>query len=268
LGGASCRASACDHRQRLPTDSRLGARSFMRILVVSFFPAFTPPRSGGEQRLYYLYYHLSRYFDITLLAPTYSTAPLEVGTHAPTFQEHRGPKDEVFDRLHQELDAAEIGPECSGYVVSLAGGTDTAFGRRFQTLVEKHDVVIHESPFTLPYDRTLGEDAKPRIANTYNVESRLAAHMLQGEAGRKAVEFIRFLEQSMLSTSSLVFATCEEERQIFVRDFGVDPARMGIAPNGFEPVASDAEDAPRSGTLRGDSTPYAVFMGSQHPPHV
>src|SRR5713101_7957761 len=126
----------------------------MRILVVNFFPAFHPPRSGGEQRYYYLYHHLSRHFDITLLSPTYSPYPPEVVNHSPTIRAHRVPKDQILDRLHGKLDAEGIGPECSAYVVALAAGTDTAFGRRFQELVEHHDVVVHESPFTLPYDRT------------------------------------------------------------------------------------------------------------------
>ena len=238
----------------------------MRILVVNFFPAFHPPRSGGEQRYYYLYLHLSRHFDITLLSPTYSTFPPEVVTYSPTFREHRVPKDQIFDRLHGKLDAEGIGPECSAYVVALAAGTDTAFGRRFQELVGHHDIVIHESPFTLPYDRTLGEDGKPRIYDAYNVESRLFAQMLRGEAGRKAVEFIRFLEESLAAASSLVLATCEEERHVFVTEFGVDVDRTMLAPNGFEPAV--APEAPGHEVSRNGAGPYAVFMGSAHPPNV
>ena len=236
----------------------------MRILVASFFPATYPPRSGGEQRLYYLYLHLSRYFDITLLAPNWSHLPTEVVTHGPSFREHRVPKDEVYDRLHWKLDAEHIGPECSAYVVSLAAGNETGYGRRFEALVGEHDLIIHESPFTLPYDRTLGDDGKPRIANTHNVESRLAAQMLQGDAGRKGVAFIRFLEETLIAVSSLVLATSEEERLTFVREFGVDPRRTALAPNGFEPSEVAAGPAASARAAQ----PYTVFMGSAHPPNV
>jgi glycosyltransferase involved in cell wall biosynthesis len=239
----------------------------MRILVVNFFPAFYPPRSGGEQRYYYLYHHLSASFDVTLLSPTYSHHPPEVVAYSPTFREHRVPKDPVFDHLHWKLDAAGIGPECSAYVVAIAGGTDTAFGRRFRELVEHHDVVIHESPFTLPYDHTFGVDGKPRIYDAYNVESRLAAQILRGEAGAKAVAFIRFLEESLVGTSSLVLATCEEERRLFINDFGADATRTLLVPNGFEPsiAGSPCDVSPQAGD--GDA-PYVVFMGSAHPPNV
>src|SRR5439155_4640857 len=106
-----------------------------------------------------------------------------------------------------------------------------------QDLVVHHDVVIHESPFTLPYDRTFGEDGKPRVYNSYNVEYRLAAQILRGPAGRQGTEFIRFLEASLAGAASLVMATCEDERQAFVDVFGVAPERTLVAPNGFEPAA-------------------------------
>ncbi|MBA3777435.1 MAG: glycosyl transferase group 1, partial [Betaproteobacteria bacterium] len=181
----------------------------MRILVANFFPAFHPPRSGGEQRYYYLYHYLSRHYDITLLSPTYSNHTFEVVTFSPTFREHRVPKDEVFDQLHWKLGVEGIGPECSGYVVSLAAAVETQFSCRFDALVSDADLIIHESPFTLPYDRTLGIDGKARIYNAYNVEHRLAAHILRGETGRNAVEFIRFLEQSLAGFATVLFATCE-----------------------------------------------------------
>jgi glycosyltransferase involved in cell wall biosynthesis len=239
----------------------------MRILVASFFPAFYPPRSGGEQRLYYLYSHLSGHFDVTLLSPTYSTHVSEIVTHSATFREHRVPKDPVCDQLHRKLSESGIGPECSAYVVALAGGIETEFGRRFQALVRDHDLIIHESPFTLPYDLTASVDGKPRIYNSYNVESLLAAEMLRGEAGRKATDFIRFLEQSMVADSSLVFATCEDERQVFVAEFGIDPKCTALAPNGFEPPATEATES-LAWTVFDVSTPYALFMGSAHPPNI
>src|SRR5450755_4775991 len=240
----------------------------MRILVANFFPAFHPPRSGGEQRYYYLYHYLSRNFDVTLLSPTYSKHALEVVTFSPTFREHRVPKDQVFDRLHWKLGTEGIGPECSAYVVSLAAGTDTQYGRSFDALVSDADLVIHESPFTFPYDRSVGTDGKPRIYNAYNVEHRLASQLLRGRAGQKAVEFIRLLEQSLVNASSFVFATCEEERSLFVSDFGVDSERVALIPNGFEPTAADsaAIALPPLGNV--DGKPYTIFMGSAHPPNV
>jgi len=238
----------------------------MRILAANFFPAFHPPGSGGEQRYYYLYHYLSRSFDVTLISPTYSNHAFEVVQFSTTFREHRVPKDQIFDRLHWKLGVDEIGPECSAYVVALAAAADTDFGRRFEALAGDADVIVHESPFTFPYDHAARSDGKPRIYNAYNVEHRLAAQILKGPRAEKAVEFIRFIEQSLVSTASLVLATSEDEKALFVSDFGADPDCVVLVRNGFEPAGDDAAASPK--VERNDGAPYTIFMGSAHPPNV
>ncbi|HVE49806.1 MAG TPA: glycosyltransferase, partial [Casimicrobiaceae bacterium] len=235
----------------------------MRILALNFFPAFHPPRSGGEQRYYYFYRHLSEWYDVTLLSPTYSGALAETVEHSTTFREHRIPKDAHFDRLHWTLGSLGIGPECSGYVVALAGALSTAFGRMLDRLVREVDVVVHESPFTLPYDRSIATDGKPRIYNAYNIEHRLAAQFFQGEAGRKAIDFIRFLEHQLVHQSRHLLATSADEAAQFVSDFALDIGKISLAPNGFEPNFETCEQD--ASAERGHD---AVFMGSAHPPNV
>ena len=236
-----------------------------RILVANFFPAFTPPSSGGEQRYYYLYFYLSAHFDITLLSPTYSNHEYELVEHSPTFREHRVPKDTIFDQLHWELHKKEIGPECSALVVALAAGHDTKYQHHFEKLVCNADLVVHESPFTLPFDKTLSTDGKPRIYNSYNVEFKLAKQIFQGELIKSASDFIRFLEHDLVTSAALVLATCEEEAQEFVTEFHLDPSKIGLAPNGFEPPAPSQSTtaAPELGKKT-----FAIFMGSAHPPNI
>ena len=41
------------------------------ILALSFHPAFTPPKSGGEERLFYILDGLSKYYDVTLISFTH-----------------------------------------------------------------------------------------------------------------------------------------------------------------------------------------------------
>jgi glycosyltransferase involved in cell wall biosynthesis len=234
----------------------------VRILVANFFPAFHPPRSGGEQRYYGLYRHVAERHDVTLLSPTYSTQPFEEVRFGPAFRELRIPKAPVFDRLHAELDGQGIGPECSGYVVALAAGVEDAFGKRFIDEVVNADVVVHESPFTLPYDRTFASDGKPRIYNAYNVEHRLARGMLRGTAGAKAADFIADLECALVTHAARVFATSAEDRDLLAADFGVPRERILLVPNGFEPTVPQSSD-------RGSREERRVFfIGSAHPPNA
>ena len=234
----------------------------MRILVANFFPAFQPPTSGGEQRYYGLYHHLAARHDVTLLSPTYSNRTFEEVRFAPSFRELRVPKDPVFDRLHGELDAQGIGPECSGYVVALAAGVEHAFGQRFLDEAAKADVIVHESPFTLPYDRSFGCDGKPRIYNAYNVEHRLARAMLRGPAGARAADFIADLERALVTHAACVFATSEDDRDLLAADFAIPRERIVLVPNGFEPAPDGALEAMRREPRQ------VLFIGSAHPPNI
>jgi FkbM family methyltransferase len=238
----------------------------MRLFVASFFPAFFPPSSGGEQRLYHLYRHLSRWHDVTLFSANYSDRSEEFVEHSPSFREYRVPKPRAADGLHWDLYHAGIGDECSAYVVALSSGLDSALRTRFQQLVRYADVVVHESPFTFPLDEGAYADGKPRVYCAYNVEHRLAAQILEGGAGQAAASFIRFLEGLLVDRADLVLAACEEDRIAFASDFGCVSARIGIVPNGFEPRR--AGDAAPGAPAPGVCDRFAAFLGSSHPPNV
>src|SRR5262249_40430857 len=95
-------------------------QSMRKLLVLNFFPALTPPASGGECRHFYLYSRLAARFDVTLLSPGFPNQPRDLVVHSPTFREHRIPKAPVHDGLHQKLAEEGITEECSALVCSLA----------------------------------------------------------------------------------------------------------------------------------------------------
>jgi len=235
----------------------------IRLVAANFFPAFHPPSSGGEQRYFHLYQALSEKFDVTLISTTYPDREEEVIEHSPTFREHRVPKSPFADPIHWELEKRGIGPECSGYAVALAGAFDGEFGERFRALAATADVVIHESPFTVPYDHHLGRDGIPRIYNSYNVEADLARQMLRGDAGAEAADFIEDLERHLLEHSAIVFATSADDRDTFVHRYGVDACKIYLAPNGFDEAA-----VPPVPSERVQNSSSVVFLGSNHPPNV
>jgi len=93
-----------------------------KILVLNFFPAFTPPSSGGELRYFNLYEKLSHYFDITLLSPTYSDSNIEVFEHSTTYREYRIPKEGVHDQIHWKLEQESFSPEFSALTCAYSAG--------------------------------------------------------------------------------------------------------------------------------------------------
>lgn len=240
-----------------------------KLLVVNFFPAFFPPSSGGEQRYYYLYFYLSNFFDITLLSPTHPEHTYEVVEFNARFREHRVPKELIHIQLHQEMNLLNIGPECSGLVVALAGGSPNKFHDVFLDLSDKADLIIHECPFTLPYDLNFSQHNKPRIYNSYNVEYLLMNQIFQGPSKDSLLKFIKSLESDLLQIAQLTFATSEEEKLSFCDIYRCNPSQIYLAPNGFEPDKIDSYSIPQE--INSDyisNKPIIIFMGSGHPPNI
>src|SRR5262249_9522628 len=80
-----------------------------------------------------------------------------------------------------------------------------------------------------------------------------------------AVELIRFLEQALVDAATLVLATCDEERRVFVEEYGAALERTALAPNGFEPTTRGTADG---AVARAGAAPVPVFVGGATPPHV
>nr|WP_165583172.1 glycosyltransferase [Dyella soli] len=228
--------------------------------MINFFPAFTPPSSGGEQRYFYLYKHLSKSFDITLVSATFPNASLETITHSDCFREIRVPKPAEADQIHWQLSSEGIGPECSALAVALAYPFDTQMSRVISEHAVGVDFIIHESPFTVPYDRGMGSDGIPRIYNAYNVEYQLARQIFKGDIGVRATEFVKFLETELIAHCEALLAISDEEADTFEREFGFEASKIFRAPNGFEPNDQDVSYV--------RSRNEVLFLGSVHPPNV
>ena len=91
-----------------------------RVLILSFFPAFAPPASGGELRLAQRTDRLARAFAVHLIAPTHPEGPSEVIRHPAGHVETRIAKSRRYVRWHQVLGRIAGFGECSGLVCSLA----------------------------------------------------------------------------------------------------------------------------------------------------
>lgn len=235
-----------------------------RILVLNFFPAFVPPKSGGELRYFNFYRHLSADHDVTLLSPTYSHHREEVIRHHDHFREYRVPKEPIHDRLHALVDQDQICSECSALVCALSARYPNRYHRLYLELQPQADIIIHEFPYLLEYDLFFGLDGKPRIYNSHNFESNLVAQLWTGPNADKYQRYIRCLEGRLVRRCDAVFAVSPEERQAMASAFAVAESMIGLAPNGITP-----EDYPRRRTPTSlEDNPVACFIGTRHPPNI
>ena len=235
-----------------------------RILVLNFFPAFVPPQSGGELRYFNMYLNLSKYFDVTLLSPTYREHKFEVIYHSETFREYRVPKEEIHDKLHMEIGAEHICDEISALVCSLSAGYFNQYHKLYQELYPNSDIIIHEFPYMLDYDLFFGLDSKLRIYNSHNFESDLVRQMWKGPNADKYLMRILEAEKKLVQNCDLVFATSEEEKVKFIDLLGGSEEKIKLAPNG---ISIELYDTLRI-NKKENSTKKAFFIGSGHPPNV
>ena len=233
-----------------------------KILVLSFFPAFVPPRSGGELRLFHIYRELTRYYRVALLSSTFHGVPEERVLHGRGFVERRVPKCDRFHAEWQRLEAFASGGDMSAVSVASAGQFGTPMHRAYLEEYVDADIVIHDSPFTVPYDLFIGLDSKPRVYNSYNCESVLSRQLHPDPRSAPLHEIVDRCERSLVRHADLVTYCAEPDLRAFESLLGTPMPRTLELPNGLVPRPV------REPSSTNGPRPRAVFVGSAHRPNV
>jgi glycosyltransferase involved in cell wall biosynthesis len=231
------------------------------LLVFSFFPAFAPPSSGGEVRLFHFYCELSRHFNITLLSSAQLSGDLEEVWHTNNFVEIRVPKDNNFATQWQRLSPSAGDGDLSGPSIAAAGKYLTDLHNAYLAAYSNIDLIIHESPFTLYYDLFRGLDDKPRIYNSYNCEYELYKKLHASSASGDIAALVQEVEKELLLSADLVTYCGEDDLKSFEAITCRPLTKTLFSPNGMISKA-----APRLKEQR--KLKNVVFIGSGHLPNV
>jgi glycosyltransferase involved in cell wall biosynthesis len=235
------------------------------VLALSFHPAFVPPKSGGELRLFNIYNHLSTKHKVTLISFTYPNTQnkVEYIQHGRNFKEIRIPKTWISKTLHYLVNKLSDIKECSAIITSL----ESRFNQNFRTLVENEiresDAVI----FISPYLSTIGGallSKKIIIYEAYNLEHELMESSLKSSwIGTIFLAYLYHLEKKLSEESRIIIAVSEENKDKFHKYYGIDPLKIRVSPNGVNP--EDYDDLTNRITK---SHPIGLFLGSFHPPNI
>lgn len=231
-----------------------------KILVLNHFPTVSPPTSGGTLRYFHLYHKLSEYYDITLLSQS-SRQQLQIIEFSPTFREYQVGKDSLHNWIRTEGQAPNSYEFALIMKIKLSQHP-TLYKKYFDAIYKKSDIIIHESPYLLKYDRYLGLDGKLRIYNSHNHEYLLADQIWENKTAREFLPSIYELEKRLVEYADLVFATSTQERQSFIAMYNIDSAKVKLAPNGIIP-----EDWTRNQKAF-NTKPNAFFIGAEYPPNI
>lgn len=232
------------------------------ILVFCFFPAFNPPKSGGEVRLFHFYNELSQYYNITLLTSTHYDVPEDILWHNPTFKERRIPKDNFFMNAWGKLSPFAGNGDLSALSILESGYYPTLLHQAFLEEYSKTDIIIHDSPFTINYDLFAGIDSKIRVYNSYNCEYTLYKKLHPEPKSKPLHEMVREAEVKMLRSVDLV-GYCAQDDLTEFQEMVADELQNHIyVPNGLSPQKLTYS------SNKNKNIKNAVFIGSGHLPNV
>jgi hypothetical protein len=166
-----------------------------KLTVLNFFPAFYPPKSGGELRYYHIYKNLGDYYDITMINPTHPFVEPEVVDLSENVKEHRIPKCSTHIKLHQIFGKYGRFPECSAVVVAIASRFQDTFRDTFNSYAEISEILVREFPFLVNIPKK--KRGQLWVYNAYNIEYDLHKGMLRGCLGRFLSLYIWHLERNL-----------------------------------------------------------------------
>jgi len=272
LPAASLPKSVTQHAlSPLIRDSKNGRGDRLKLTVAITFPVF-PPRGGGQSRVYHLYRHLAKAWDIDLVTFTeYGEPPLDQEI-APGLREIRIPKS----RAHYDAEghiANEVGngaPVGDVTMPELYRQTP-AYGRALARSVAGADAVVACHPYLLPALQEAGE--RPLWYEAQDVEWHLKQAILpDNPQGRTLLERVRELEGQCCAESALIMVCAERDGETLQHLYAADPARLIEVTNGvdlasvsYTPLAQRRAMQQQSG-LAGTFT--TLFMGSWHGPNL
>jgi glycosyltransferase involved in cell wall biosynthesis len=232
-----------------------------KMLVLNHFPTVYPPTSGGTLRYFHIYQELSSYYDVTLLSQTFSHKG-GIFTYSPTFREYKVEKDSIYHKVVQKLKHNETSYEFGLIIQTELSKYPTLFKKQFESLYDSADLIVHESPYLLPYDQYFGKDSKLRIYNSHNHEYKLAHQIWKNNLARDYLPVLFNLEKKLVRGADLVFSTSEEEKNSLITMYNPNLSKIKVAPNGIEP--SDW----LSRTKSSNKKPSAFFIGADYPPNI
>lgn len=239
-----------------------------KLLVLSFFPAFSPPKSGGELRLYNVCKNLARYYDITILSFTYPSPNEKYQKYDlfPNVTEIRIPKGKLHDILHHVFYKYGHISESSGIVVSIASDFNKTYKNILNRLIEDSDIIISTHPYL--YKKI---NHKMVVYESYNMEYNLQKKALGNSIIAKILSmYVYYIERGACLNSDMIFAISPEDKEDFHCEYKVPLNKIFLSPNGVDikEIKCNIEKYTYKNKLNLDDAKILLFVGSAHPPNI
>lgn len=248
-----------------------GQRGLPKLVVTTTFSIF-PPRHGGQARVFQLYRHLTRWFDIVIVTPVAASGQAQDREVAPGLREVRVPKSRAHQRQEQKL-RVELGIPIEDISMLAFPDATPAFAERLRAECSDAVAAVACHPYCFPLLKAVA--ACPLWYEAQDVEAEIKASLLpKNQAGRFWVQKVRDAEQELCDRAEVILACSEADARSLARLYHVAPGKLHVAPNGTDLSTFDyrapAERRQLRRSLLADSaaTPMMLFMGSGHQPNI
>jgi glycosyltransferase involved in cell wall biosynthesis len=237
------------------------------ILALSFHPAFIPPKSGGEERLFYVLSGLSKYYDVTLVSFTYPNKDNAVETvnHSPNFREIRIPKTNISMFLHHFINKYTPIKECSAVITSIESRFNKNFKNTVHSELKTKKYVIFEYPYLFTIASRFLKN-KVVIYDAHNTEFTLMKTSFSHSfVGKILLRYVHHIEKNLTNRSNLIFTVSNGDKESLIQTYHAHPEKFHRAPNGIPVAKYNPIFYHRTGCK---TPPICLFIGSYHPPNI
>jgi glycosyltransferase involved in cell wall biosynthesis len=241
----------------------------LHITLISTYPIY-PPMGGGQNRVYYLYKALAKYYHITIISLLHASEKYSQKEIAPNLREIQIPKSIKHEKA-EELIFQKIGIPITDIALIELFHLSTNFINEIKEYAHHSDLVIITSPYTYPILKKLNI-TKPIIYESQNVEYLLKKEILTPSTlANSLLDSLYQVEKETILNSALVTVCAEEDAKTFYQLYHTHTP-MPLIPNGVD-IESVNYYSQKRKKLQKERFDYrdkkiAIFMGSAHAPNI
>ena len=255
--------------ERAQRDYRRSARR--KLAVATTFPIF-PPRGGGQARVFHLYRHLARFFDVEIVSLCNHGEASSDEWIAPGLREIRVPKSESHHLQEIEYSRSLNWLPITDIAMPLLYKMTPHYEAALSSAAAGAFAVVVSHPYCISAIRNCAE-ATPLWFEAHNVEYNLKRAMLPDSAAASDIlDTVKKAEGEAWKAAKLVFACTQADLTCLNNLYGETAAHRievpnGVCVSGTSPSRRVEKNAlkERLGIL---STKTALFLGSWHGPNL
>ncbi len=244
------------------------SRARRKIVVATTF-GIDPPRHGGQSRVFHFYSNLYPQCETTVVSFGPAGSEPFAREIAPGLREVRVPKSDAHERHEAALQRDVAIPVADIAMPSLHTLTPDYAAALAREAADASCVVACH-PYLFPALADL------RVALWYeaqDLEADLKGDVLKQTAvGLRLLAEVVAVEGACARAAEAVLCTSAHDGNALVRQYGVDPKRIVVAPNGTDcsrlRYVDSAERADLKARLGLESRPFVLFVGSGHWPNI